>query len=216
MARPTPRPASRPGELVLLRHGETAWSKIGRHTGRTDVPLTPYGEEQARAAGELLAGHAFVLVLTSPLQRARRTAELAGLSGTQIAPDLLEWDYGGYEGLTSAEIHEHGRPGWQIFADGVPPGTGPGSTPGETIEQVAARAERVLAEVRPVLDTGDVALVSHGHLLRILTTVWLQRPPDLGAQLVLGAGSVSVLGTDRGSAAILAWNRQGLAVVRDG
>jgi broad specificity phosphatase PhoE len=204
------------GELVLLRHGETAWSRIGRHTGRTDVPLTEYGEEQARAAGELLAGREFALVLTSPLERASRTAELAGLSAAQTEPDLVEWDYGGYEGLTSAEIHAQGRPGWRIFDDGVVPGTAPGSTPGETLEQVAARAGRVLDRVRPVLETGDVALVSHGHLLRILTSVWMQRPADLGAQLVLGAGSVSVLGTDHDFAAILSWNRQGLAVVRDG
>jgi broad specificity phosphatase PhoE len=204
------------GELVLLRHGETEWSRIGRHTGRTDVPLTAYGEEQARAAGELLAGRDFALVLTSPLQRAARTAELAGLGDAQIEPDLVEWDYGGYEGLTSEQIHAQGRPGWRIFDDGVVPGTAPGSTAGETVQQVAARAERVLARVRPVLETGDVALVSHGHALRILTTVWMQRPPDLGAQLVLGAGSVSVLGADHGFAAILAWNRQGLAVLRDG
>lgn len=204
------------GELVLLRHCETAWSKIGRHTGRTDVPLTAYGEQEARAAGELLADRHFALVLTSPLQRAARTAELAGLTGAEVDPDLVEWDYGGYEGRTSEEIQAQGRPGWRIFADGVVPGTGPGSTPGETLQEVADRVGRVLVRVRPVLATGDVALVSHGHALRILTTVWMQRPPDLGAQLVLGAGSVSVLGSDHDIPAILAWNRQGLAVVRDG
>jgi probable phosphoglycerate mutase len=204
------------GELVLLRHGETAWSKIGRHTGLTDVPLTAYGDEQARAAGELIADRDFALVLTSPLQRAARTASLAGLGDAQVDPDLVEWDYGGYEGLTSAEIHEQGRPGWRIFSDGVVPGSAPGSTPGETLAQVADRVGRVLDRVRPVLATGDVALVSHGHALRILTTVWLERPPQMGAQLVLGAGSVSVLGTDHGFTAVLGWNRQGLAVVRDG
>jgi broad specificity phosphatase PhoE len=208
------------GELVLLRHGETEWSRAGRHTGRTDVALTPYGEEQARAAGELLAGRKFALVLTSPLQRAMRTAALAGLGHAVVDPDLVEWDYGGYEGLTTQQIRASGRPGWGIFRDGVVPGdpsrSGPGSSPGESLADVAARAARVLARVTPVLDEGDVAVVSHGHALRVLTSVWLQRPPDLGAQLVLGAGSVSVLGEEHGTPAILGWNRQGGDVVRDG
>jgi probable phosphoglycerate mutase len=208
------------GELVLLRHGETEWSRAGRHTGLTDLPLTPYGEQQARAAGALLAGRSFVLVLTSPLQRARRTAALAGLGGAELEPDLVEWDYGGYEGLTSEQIQATGRPGWRIFPDGVVPGDpggpGPGATPGESLADVAARVARVLARVTPALEEGDVALVSHGHALRVLASVWLQRPPDLGGQLVLGAGSVSVLGEEHRTPAILGWNRQAGDVVMDG
>jgi broad specificity phosphatase PhoE len=200
------------GDLVLLRHGETEWSKSGRHTGLSDLPLTAYGEQQARAAGDLLAGRRFALVLTSPLQRAARTAELAGLTGARTDPDLVEWDYGGYEGLTTAQIRADGRPDWRIFTDGVVPG----ATPGETLAQVAARLARVLERVRPALEQGDVALVSHGHALRILATVWLDRPADLGAQLVLGAGSVSVLGAEHGVPAILTWSGQPLGVVRDG
>jgi broad specificity phosphatase PhoE len=193
-------------ELVLLRHGETEWSKAGRHTGLTDIPLTSYGEEQARAAGKLLAGRTFALVLTSPLQRARRTAVLADLDATQTDPDLVEWDYGGYEGLTSTQIQALGHPDWRIFDDGVVPGSGPGATPGETLAQVAERAGRGLARVRPALARGDVALVGHGHALRVLTTVWLGRPPELGAQLLLGSGSVSELGAEHGVPAIQRWN----------
>ena len=193
------------GDLVLLRHGETEWSRTGRHTGRTDVPLTPYGEQQARAAGRLLAGRRFALVLTSPLERAARTAELAGLSGAVVEPDLVEWDYGAFEGLTSEQIQERGHPGWRIFRDGIEP-------PGESLQDVAARVARVVARVRPVLeagpeDGGDVALVGHGHALRILATVWLEQAPEMGAQLVLGAASVSVLGSEHGVPAIVGWNR---------
>jgi broad specificity phosphatase PhoE len=193
------------GELYLLRHGETEWSRMGRHTGRTDLPLTPYGEEQARAAGARLAGHEFELVLTSPLQRAARTAELAGLAGAEVEPDLVEWDYGGYEGLTTSQIQAKGQPGWRIFHDGVVPG----ATPGETVANVAARADRVLTRVRPELARGDVALVGHGHALRVLATVWLERPADLAQQLVLGAASVSVLGAEHDVTAILSWSLSG-------
>ncbi len=196
------------GDLVLLRHGETEWSRSGRHTGRTDVPLTAYGEQQARAAGALLAGRTFSLVLTSPLQRAARTAQLAGLGHAEVEPDLVEWDYGGFEGLTTPEIRQAGRPGWRIFHDGVAPG-GPGQTPGEDLADVAARGLRVLERVRPVLADGDVALVGHGHALRVLATVWLGRPPDLAAQIVLGSGSVSELGEEHDVPAILSWNRAG-------
>jgi probable phosphoglycerate mutase len=198
------------GELFLLRHGETEWSKAGRHTGLTDLPLTSYGEEQARSAGAVLeqlrpAGR-FALVLVSPLQRARRTAELAGLTAQAtevgVEPDLVEWDYGGYEGLTTAEIRAQGHPGWLIFTDGVVPGV----TPGETLEQVAQRGRRVLARVRPALEVGDVALVGHGHALRILACDWLGRAPDLGQQLILGAGSVSVLGEEHDVPGIRHWS----------
>jgi broad specificity phosphatase PhoE len=202
------------GELFLLRHGETEWSKGGRHTGLTDLPLTLYGEEQARSAGAILAqlrpSRRFALVLVSPLQRAQRTAGLAGLagpgaaSGTEVEeePDLVEWDYGGYEGLTTAEIRAQGHPGWLIFTDGVVPGV----TPGETLEQVAQRGRRVLARVRPALEVGDVGLVGHGHALRILACDWLGRAPDLGQQLILEAGSISVLGEEHGVPAIRHWS----------
>jgi len=197
------------GELFLLRHGETEWSKAGRHTGRTDVPLTPYGEEQARAAGALLAGRDFVEVLVSPLLRARRTAELAGLTGAVVDPDLVEWDYGGYEGLTTAQIRADGRPGWLIFRDGVVPG----ATPGESLAAVAQRVGRVVERVRPALERGDVALVAHGHSLRVLATVWLERTPDLAQQLLLEAASLSVLGEEHDVPAIRCWSVRGTAPV---
>jgi broad specificity phosphatase PhoE len=194
------------GDLYLLRHGQTAWAEAGRHTGLTDVPLTPYGEQQAEAAGEVLRGmrgsDRFALALTSPLQRARRTAELAGLGHAEVEPELVEWDYGGYEGLTTAQIRAAGHPGWLIFHDGVVPG----ATPGESLDQVAARGRRVLERVRPALADGDVVLVGHGHALRILATDWLGRPPDLAQQLVLGPASVSWLGSEHDVSAVRAWN----------
>lgn len=197
-------PAAEPtGRLVLVRHGETAWSRSGRHTGRTDVSLTPDGERDARALRQRLGGFELALVLSSPLVRARRTAELAGLSPS-IDDDLAEWDYGGYEGRTTAEIRETlGDPTWLVFDDGVEPG----DTPGETVEEVAARASRVLARVAEPLLTGDVALIAHGHLLRILTATWLRREPRFGASLLLDAGAVCVLEHDRGVPAIRAWNQ---------
>jgi broad specificity phosphatase PhoE len=200
------------GDLYLLRHGQTEWAKAGRHTGLTDVPLTPEGEEQARAAGQVLHDLRDIdgrdptsppaLVLTSPLQRARRTAELAGLAGAEVEPDLVEWDYGGYEGLTTEQIRAAGRPGWLIFRDGVVPGM----TPGETLDQLAARGRRVLARVLAALGGGDVVLVGHGHALRVLACDWLERPPDLAQQLVLGPGSVSHLGSEHDVRAVRAWN----------
>ncbi len=195
-------PPSPAGHLVLLRHGETEWSKSGQHTGRTDLPLTANGETLARAAGALLHGFDFVLALSSPLQRARRTAELAGLHA-EIDPDLLEWDYGGYEGLTTAEVRERVGHPWTVFADGVVPG----DTPGETVEEVAARASRVLARVMPALREGDVALAGHGHALRVLTATWLRQEPRMGAQIILDAGSVSVLQFEREQPCIRTWNR---------
>jgi broad specificity phosphatase PhoE len=200
------------GEIVLLRHGETEWSRAGRHTGLTDIDLTPTGEQQAVAAGRLVARRQFVLVLISPLVRARRTAELAGLAAraqdgvdVDVDPDLVEWDYGGYEGMTSDQIQAAGHPGWAIFRDGVVPG----ATPGEALQEVAARGARVLARIGSALAGGDVALVGHGHALRVLATVWLGREPHLAAQLVLAAASVSVLGAEHGSNAITGWNRPG-------
>jgi broad specificity phosphatase PhoE len=196
-------PAAEPtGRLVLLRHGETEWSRDGRHTGRTDVPLTEVGERDARQLAARLAGFDFTLVLCSPLSRARRTAELAGLDPV-TDDDLVEWDYGGYEGRTTSEIREDlGAPAWTVFGDGVVPG----ATPGETVEEVAARASRVLTRVGEPLRRGDVALVAHGHLLRILTATYLRQEARFGAQLLLDAGAVCVLDHERGVPAVRSWN----------
>lgn len=186
---------------MLLRHGETEWSRSGQHTGRTDIPLTEHGEQLARASGELLTDYHFVLTLASPLQRAHRTAELAGLD-PEIDHDLIEWDYGGYEGMTTAEIREQLGYDWSVFRDGVVPG----ETPGETIEEVAARASRVVRRSLEAMADGDVALIAHGHLLRILATVFLRQEPRMGAKLLLDAGSVSVLHYEREEPAIRVWN----------
>jgi probable phosphoglycerate mutase len=188
---------------VLLRHGETEWSLSGRHTGFTDLPLTENGEMAARATAPLLASRDFALVLTSPLQRARRTAELAGLTGAQVDENLLEWDYGGYEGRTTEEIRAELGYDWNVFHQGVVPG----DTPGETVEDVAARARKVIDRALPALAEGDVALAGHGHCLRILASVWLRQEPRFGAQLDLHAGSVSVLGHKHEDPAIVTWNR---------
>jgi broad specificity phosphatase PhoE len=196
-----PAPDNPSGKLVLLRHGETEWSQKGRHTGLTDVPLTARGEDLARGAGRLVAGYNFSLVLTSPLQRAQRTAELAGLHA-EIDPLLVEWDYGGYEGRTTRDIRSELGYNWSAFTHGVIRGR----TPGETVEEVAARASRVLTRVLPAMTEGDVALVAHGHFLRILTAVFLRMAPRFGAQITLDAGSVSVLSFYREQPAILSWN----------
>jgi probable phosphoglycerate mutase len=198
----TTQPPEPIGRLVLLRHGETEWSRSGQHTGRTDLPLTPRGEQVAAAAGAFLADYSFALVLASPLQRARRTAQLAGLDA-ETDVDLVEWDYGGYEGRTTKDIWEEVGYDWTVFANGVPPG----DTPGETVEEVAARVSRVVNRVLPALADGDVALVGHGHCLRVLTAVFLRQEPRLGAQLLMDAGSVSVLEFDREQPAIRSWNR---------
>lgn len=186
---------------MLLRHGETEWSRSGKHTGRTDVPLTEHGEELARRAGALVADYDFVLTLSSSLQRARRTAELAGLT-PEVDDDLLEWDYGGYEGMTTAQIRERTGTEWTVFREGVVPG----ATPGETIEQVAARADAVLTRVRDALPDGDVVLVGHGHALRVLAARWLGAQPSLGAQLMLEPATVSVLGEQHDSPVLVSWN----------
>jgi broad specificity phosphatase PhoE len=189
--------------LVLVRHGATAWSKAGKHTGLTDLPLVDEGEEQARRIGAALADEKFALVLTSPLQRARRTAELAGLPDPQVDPNLVEWDYGGYEGLTTPEISSMLGRKWSVVQDGVVPG----DTPGETIEEVAARADRVLARVRPIVDAGaDVVIVAHGHYLRILACRWLGFDPRCASHFVLDAGTVSRLGYEHSVSAITLWN----------
>jgi probable phosphoglycerate mutase len=182
-------------EVVLVRHGQTEWSRDGRHTGSSDIPLTSDGEADARALAARLQ-RPFGLVLTSPLQRAARTAELAGLRA-EVEPDLVEWDYGPEEGRTTAQARET-RPGWSVWDDdGL----------GETLEQLATRQRRVIDRVRPVVERDeDVCLVGHGHALRVLAACWLGLAPGVGQQLVLGAGSISVLGHEHGSPAILSWN----------
>ena len=195
------------GELILLRHGETAWSRDHRHTGRTDVPLTLQGVADAEALApmvrRLIAGDRLVAVFASPAQRAQRTAELAGLTVTKTDPDLWEWDYGGYEGITTAEI-QRDRPGWSLWRDGVIPGDA--AHPGETIEEVGARVDRVLKRAEPLLADGDVALVAHGHVLRVLTARWLGLPPAGGRMFRLDTGTVSTLGTEHDDPVIASWN----------
>ena len=201
------------GELILLRHGETEWSRDGRHTGRTDIPLTPKGVSGATALAPMVlrrvAGQPIVAVFTSPAARAIWTAELADLDGAggrypvKQDPDLWEWDYGGYEGLTTPQIQRQ-RPGWYLWRDGVIPGDA--EHPGETVSQVGARTDRVLARVAPLLRGGDVALVAHAHVLRVLTARYLELPPDGGRLFRLDTGTVSTLGTEHGEPVILTWN----------
>ena len=193
------------GELILLRHGQTEWSQAGKHTGRTDIPLTPRGEAAAAKLAPQLAGRHIQAVFTSPARRAVRTAELAGLTGGTPDPDLWEWDYGGYEGRTTAEIQQE-RPGWYLWRDGVIPGDA--EHPGESIAQVGARADAVLNRVRPLLagDDGDVVLVAHGHVLRVLTARWLGLEPAAGRLFKLDTGTVSTLGTEHDEPVIASWN----------
>jgi len=195
------------GQLILIRHGQTTWSRELKHTGRTDIPLTAAGEAAAARLAADLAARQVVAAFASPLQRAVRTAELAGLTtvpaGLKIDPDLAEWDYGGYEGRTTAEIRRE-RTGWYLWRDGVIPGDA--EHPGETIAQVAARADVVLARVRPLLARGNVALVAHGHLLRILTARWLGLEPQHGRLFRLDTGTLSILGTEHGEPVIAALN----------
>ena len=193
----------RMGELILLRHGETEWSRAGRHTGWTDVPLTAAGEAAAAALAPVLARRDIRAAFTSPLQRAARTAALAGLAGAQQDPDLREWDYGGYEGVTTPQIRVQ-RPGWYLWRDGVIPGDA--DHPGETAEQVGARADAVLRRVTPLLAGGDVALVGHGHMLRVLTARWLRLGPSEGRLFRLGTGTVCTLGTEHDEPVITSWN----------
>jgi broad specificity phosphatase PhoE len=193
------------GELILLRHGQTEWSKAGKHTGRTDIPLTEHGETVAAKLAGQVARHRIVAAFTSPAKRAVRTAELAGLTGATPDPDLWEWDYGGYEGRTTADIGQE-RPGWYLWRDGVIPGDA--DHPGETIAQVGARADAVLARVRPLLaePDGDVALVAHGHILRVLTARWLGLEPAGGRLFMLDTGTISTLCTEHEEPVIGTWN----------
>ncbi|HXZ66447.1 MAG TPA: histidine phosphatase family protein [Streptosporangiaceae bacterium] len=191
------------GELVLIRHGATEWSQAGRHTGRTDVPLTDAGLAAAARLAPALAARRIAAAFTSPASRAWRTAEAAGLSGATIDPDLQEWDYGGYEGQTTAQIRRN-RPGWNLWRDGVIPGDA--AHPGETVQHVGHRADAVLGRVRPLLLRGDVVLVAHGHLLRVLTARWLELAPDAGRLFRLDTGTLSLLGTEHADPVISAWN----------
>ncbi|MFJ3892183.1 MULTISPECIES: histidine phosphatase family protein [unclassified Streptomyces] len=193
------------GDLFLVRHGETEWSRSGRHTGSTDVPLTAKGREEARGLVPLIRSHRVGAAFVSPLQRARETAELIGLTDVRIDVDLREWDYGGYEGITTVEI-QRTRPDWFLFTDGVPPG--PPGHPGESPEQVGRRADRALAKADAALANteGVVVLVAHGHFLRVLTARWLGLPPEKGALFQLATGTLCRLGTEHGRPVIAAWN----------
>jgi broad specificity phosphatase PhoE len=183
-------------EVVLVRHGETEWSRTGKHTGNTDVPLTDAGRRRAQAVGEALAGREFALVLTSPLQRALETCRLAGLGDrAEIRDELKEWDYGAYEGRKTVEIREE-RPSWTLWRDGVPDG--------ETATAVGARADRVVAELRAC--DGDALVFAHGHLLRVLAARWLGLEPEAGRLFALEPATISVLGYEREIAVIRLWN----------
>ncbi len=191
------------GRLILVRHGETEWSRSGQHTGLTDLPLLPEGEAAAVEVRPVLSEFNFAHVRCSPLHRAQRTAELAGLKPDIIDDNLREWDYGGYEGVTTKEIRERTGYLWSVFEHGVIPG----DTPGETVEEVAGRASRVLVEVYPHLHQGDVALVGHGHCLRILAGVYLRQNPRWGRRVTFDTGAVAVLGHHHEDRVIEAWNR---------
>jgi probable phosphoglycerate mutase len=182
--------------VYIIRHGETEWSLSGQHTGITDIPLTENGRDAAKILQPFLTKQSFVLVLTSPLQRAKETCKLSGLGDrAEVESNLMEWNYGDYEGLTSAQIHET-APGWIVFNDGAPRG--------ETPEQVAVRADRVIARVRSV--KGDVALFAHGHILRVLVARWLDLPATAGRNFLLGTGTLNILSYYRGYPAIQTWN----------
>jgi probable phosphoglycerate mutase len=181
-------------EVVVVRHGETEWSRTGRHTGRTDIPLTENGERQARAVGEALRGREFALVVSSPLIRARDTARLAGFE-PELRDDLAEWDYGEYDGLTTPQIREQ-VPDWTIWQYGA--------VGGESVEQLAARADRVVAELLAV--DSDVLVFSHGHFLRVLTARWLGLGAADGRLFALDSGTLGTLGFERDQRVIRSWN----------
>lgn len=195
--------------IVMLRHGQTEWSRSGQHTGRTDIALTDAGREAAARLKPQLAGHRFGWVACSPLQRARDTALLAGLHPAAYLDDLLEWDYGGFEGRTTAQIRsECDDPAWVIWDARIPPG----ATPGEQPEDVAVRCRRVLDACQTYLAEGqDVALVAHGHVLRILTATWLGLPARDGRLFALETGTVSYLSFEREQQVITLWNAPGLS-----
>ena len=185
------------GEIVLIRHGQTEWSANGRHTSYTDLDLTAVGEDQARAAGAKLAGRTFAAVVSSPRKRALRTAELAGLVVTETTEDLAEWNYGEYEGITTPEIRRT-DPDWSLWTGGAPGGESP--------DQVAVRLDRVLARAASLLSEGDVALVAHGHALRVAGARWIGLPASGGGLLRLDTATLSVLGHEHARPVILEWN----------
>ena len=183
-------------QVVLVRHAETEWSRNGRHTGLTDLPLTERGREVARGLAPRLQSRRFALVLTSPSLRARETCELCGLGDDAVVcEDLHEWDYGDYEGLTTAQIHEQ-RPDWSLWRDGCPNG--------ETVAMVGARADAVIERMHS--GAGDVAAFSHGHMLRVLGARWIELQPQHGASLMLATGALSVLGHEHGQQALASWS----------
>jgi broad specificity phosphatase PhoE len=185
-------------EVVLVRHGETEWSRAGKHTGRTDIPLTERGRQEAETVGLELRGRRFALVLTSPLGRASETCRLAGLGElAEQRDELMEWDYGAYEGRETIDIRKE-RPGWTLWRDGVPEG--------ETIAQIQARVDRVIAELRSV--AGDAAVFAHGHLLRVLAARWLGLEPAAGRLFALDPATISILGYERETPVIRMWNRR--------
>lgn len=186
------------GRLVAVRHGTTAWSASLRHTGSSDIPLEPEGRAQAREVGRRLAGHHFSWVLVSPLGRARETSVLAGFPEAEICDDLREWDYGAYEGWTTADIRSQ-RPGWSLWLDGVPEG--------ETLAEVARRADRVVTAVQGV--SGDVLVFAHAHILRVLAARWLALPAGEGSRWVLAPATVSILSWERETPVIERWNNTG-------
>ncbi len=192
----SPHAGEREHEVMLVRHAETEWSRDGRHTGRSDIPLTEQGRAAAAALAPRLRERRFALVLVSPLRRARETCELCGL-GAQARPSeqLLEWDYGDYEGLTTAQIHA-ARPGWSLWRDGCPGG--------ESAADVGARADRVIAQLEHV--DGDVAVFSHGHMLRVLGARWIALEPAQGGRLGLSTGGICVLGHERCTPILARWN----------
>ncbi len=183
-------------KIYLIRHGETAWTLSGQHTGSTDIPLTKNGETEGQRLGNRLRGHHFKFIFTSPLERARRTCDLAGLlQKAQLDPDLKEWNYGDYEGLTSEQIWKL-QPGWTIFTHGAPNG--------ESIQDISIRAHRVLTRIQKI--NADVALFSHGHFLRALAACWLQLPVSEGRLFALAPASISILGFERKTPVLRLWN----------
>ncbi|GGO39789.1 MULTISPECIES: histidine phosphatase family protein [Streptomyces] len=193
------------GDLLLVRHGETEWSRSGRHTSWSDVPLTDNGRAQARALAPLIGKYRVDAAFTSPRVRARETAELAGFGQARVDPDMAEWDYGAYEGITTVEIHRT-HPDWFLFTDGAAPG--PPEHPGESPDDVGARADRMLAKVDAALANteGSVALFAHGHYLRVLTARRLGLPPSAGALFQLATGTVSRLSYEHGRPVLATWN----------
>ena len=192
-----------PGRIVLVRHGETAWSLTGQHTGVTDLALTAHGEEQARDAGDALRGHTFSQVLSSPRTRALTTARLAGFGDqVEVEPNLAEWDYGAYEGRTTPDIVAERGP-WNIWTDGVPPG----ATPGEDAADVQRRALEVISRVRAEVEDGsDVLLFAHAHMLRAFAVAWVLLPPEAGQIFTLSTSTLSALSFEHGEPVIALWN----------